>query len=104
MVMSDKTAIVQLKISRNMMLINIGGARGGHFRHANVEMKWKKKKGLFGEALFLTTSHLVVWVIISITDCNPQHRVTSIATAFGPPNFQLLGTRALNSEQIANSV
>ena len=21
--------------------------------------------------------------------CNPQHRVTSIATAFGPPNFQM---------------
>ena len=38
MVMSDKTAIVQLKISRIMMLINIGGSRGGHFRHANVEM------------------------------------------------------------------
>ena len=39
MVMSDKTAIVQLKISGNMMLINIGGVRGGgHFRHANVEM------------------------------------------------------------------
>ena len=34
---SDKTAIVQLKISRNMMLINIGGEGGGHFRHANVE-------------------------------------------------------------------
>ena len=33
MVMSDKTAIVQLKISRIMMLINIGG-----LRHANVEM------------------------------------------------------------------
>ena len=48
-----------------------------------------KKKGLFGEAQFLTTSHLVVWVIISTTDCNPQHRVTSIATAFGPPNFQM---------------
>ena len=28
-------------------------------------------------------SHLVVWVI------SPQHRVTSIATAFGPPNFQM---------------
>ena len=37
----------------------------------------------------MTTSHLVVWVIISTTDCNPQHRVTSIATAFGPPNFQM---------------
>ena len=21
--------------------------------------------------------------------CNPQHRVTSIATAFGPPNFHM---------------
>ena len=21
--------------------------------------------------------------------CNPQHRVTSIVTAFGPPNFQM---------------
>ena len=38
MVMSDKTAIVQLKISRIMILINIGGSKGGHFRHANVEM------------------------------------------------------------------
>ena len=35
MVMSDKTAIVQLKISRIMILIiNIGGSRG-NFRHAN---------------------------------------------------------------------
>ena len=25
----------------------------------------------------------------STTDCNPQHRVTSIATAFGPPNFEM---------------
>ena len=37
------------------------------------------EKGLFGEAQSLTTSHFVVWVI----------RVTSIATAFGPPNFQM---------------
>ena len=29
---------VQLKISRIMILINIGGLRGGHLRHANVEM------------------------------------------------------------------
>ena len=76
----------------------VGGLRGGHFRHANdvhllgfgLEIL-KKKKSLFEGALFLTTSHLVVvvWVIISTTDCNPQHRVTSSATAFGPPNFQM---------------
>ena len=80
MVMSAKTGIVQLKISRNQ-----GG--GETFQaHAlpllgvqkiclGLEMLWqrekwqeiqkkKKKKGLFGEARLLTTSHLVVWVII----------------------------------------
>ena len=41
-------------------------------------------KSLFGESQILTTSHLVVWVIIY----HPQHRVTSIATAFGPPTFK----------------
>ena len=29
--------------------------------------------------------------------CNPQHRVTSIATAFGPPNFQMEITPPVNA-------
>ena len=45
----------------------------------NPTKKKRKKKGLFGEVQILTTSHFVVWV----------SRVTNIATAFGPPNFQM---------------
>ena len=47
MVMSDKTAIAQLKISRIMILTNIGGLRieGGTYqahanKYANVEMMY----------------------------------------------------------------
>ena len=36
--------------------------------------------------------------------CNPQHRVTSIATAFGPPNFQMEITPCYPPLQIVNSV
>ena len=31
---------------------------------------------------------VVVWVVISTTDCNPQHRITSIATLLAPPTFK----------------
>ena len=50
MVMSDKTAIYQLKVSRIVTLF----------------------------FFYLLGDY-----------CNPQHRVTSIATAIGPPNFQM---------------
>ena len=85
MVMAVKTGIVQLKISRIMTLtyVDIGGDISGTCPPPfgcpkNLPcLDWKcsengKKdtkfpppsKGLFGEALFLTTTHLVVLVII----------------------------------------
>ena len=61
MVMSAKTGIVQLKISRIMSLAWTGNALKTGKMTRNEK---KKKKGLFGEALILTTYHLVVLVII----------------------------------------
>ena len=43
-------------------------------------------------------------MIISTTDCNPQHRVTSIATAFGPPNFQMEITPLISTANLSRLV
>ena len=74
MVMSAKTGIVQLKISRNQGGGDISGTCPPPFGRPK-NLPWtgnalktgkmtrnQKKKGLFGEARFLTTSHLVVLV------------------------------------------
>ena len=126
MVMSKKTTIVQLKISR-MMIDDVNkhsglrGGGGGTFKKAckcgNEEMmcsclgcrlemrkcsggKWqndmksKKKRSFWRSTIFdhLPPCGLGDYILHSplfTTDCKPQHRVTSIATAFGPPNFQM---------------
>ena len=42
-------------------------------------------------AIFQKVSRIMTLFFFNLLGdyCNPQHRVTSIATAFGPPNFQM---------------
>ena len=54
----------------------------------------KKKRSFWRSTIFdhLPPCGLGDYILHSplfTTDCKPQHRVTSIATAFGPPNFQM---------------